>query len=443
MWAIVSTAFGAVLLNLGLGITEIAVLALVLGLLVLSLLHADDLQLGQLSSVILRRGTGEKMFYFWSFLVGSILWGAVFSVSWHHFVSKPLPMPLLPKESPSPPSPHPKLDNAVSTPGTPSGIADEEAKSLPKPEPPTKTITAPNSAPPKVEFSDEGFREKDPDQFVFSLGGRGIHTTVSAASLKERDSEPFDLGGVIPVRFYLKNGKMQCDVTIWGGVGKAPITVTGNEFEVRTGWDRNFTSNALEVVNEHGEPVFQMIRKRPAHWVVNGYFPHPGGLILATDSGTTINPTMIQPDAIKPLFKYPSWKYLGEYAEDEKASVSATPLPPIPSIQFSDEGLVPTLDPAFRFARKIVIQTNVRLQPTALAIFCEDFAPEKIDVNWADSGYFIMLRHGPSAESNRVWLVEFREPAFSPEAPLVVTLMATQTFRVVKVLRASIREAPP
>ena len=106
--------------------------------------------------------------------------------------------------------------------------------------------------------------------------------------------------------------------TLWSGDGKPPIEITNNDFVVRTpGWDRNSSVNALEVVNSDNVPIFQMIRKNPSNITVNGIFPSPSGLlIIAGPNGLSVYVDKVPPDfVLRPIFKYPSWKYPGQYAE--------------------------------------------------------------------------------------------------------------------------------
>jgi hypothetical protein len=62
-------------------------------------------------------------------------------------------------------------------------------------------------------------------------------------------------------------------------------------------------------------PIYQFYYKTPTHIVVNGVFPYPGGLILAGPEGMVLNPFLPVSFQLKPMFKYPSWKYPGVYAE--------------------------------------------------------------------------------------------------------------------------------
>jgi hypothetical protein len=68
------------------------------------------------------------------------------------------------------------------------------------------------------------------------------------------------------------------------------------------------------------EPMLQVYYKTPTHLVVNGVFPTPEGICIASENGTIWRP--IQPHPIKPLFKYPAYQHRGEFVG---AGPAATP----------------------------------------------------------------------------------------------------------------------
>jgi hypothetical protein len=117
----------------------------------------------------------------------------------------------------------------------------------------------------------------------------------------------------------LKNNTIFYDVKLWGGNGKPPVEIKDNRFTVRIPtWDRNFSSNAFEVVDQNGRVVLQMIRKSPNSFSIAGIFGGPTGeLIAAGDEGILQNPSSEQLAnfLLKPIFKYPSWKYQGQYSD--------------------------------------------------------------------------------------------------------------------------------
>lgn len=172
-----------------------------------------------------------------------------------------------------------------------------------------------NSTPPSPSFHEK----TDAEDFNFSFGEHGITVTQSIAWIRAHAFVPFLFGSYAPVTVTMKDDKILFDFRVWGGEGKPPVEVKNNDFTVRVpvGWDRNSSDNALEVVNADSAPVFQMIRKNLTDIVVNGAFPTPTGVILA-GSGPTITgarPEDLRNFHLKPLFKYPSWKYPGQYAE--------------------------------------------------------------------------------------------------------------------------------
>ena len=96
----------------------------------------------------------------------------------------------------------------------------------------------------------------------------------------------------------------------------SPLEVTNEEFSVRNlFWDRNFSSNALEVVDEKGQVIFQMIRESESKILINGIFPLPDGTFLIADDTDMRRTAKPELPSVKVLFKYPSWKYPNQYAD--------------------------------------------------------------------------------------------------------------------------------
>jgi len=136
-------------------------------------------------------------------------------------------------------------------------------------------------------------------------------------ALKKGPFKPFDFNGYHPVTLQIKNGVLLYEFKIWGGVGQPPIEIKDNQFTVRVpGSDRNFNDKAFEVVDSQSNPIFQMVRKTPTDFFINGVFPMPnGGLIVAGPDGANLNVASVPPGfKLQPIFKYPSWKFPGEYA---------------------------------------------------------------------------------------------------------------------------------
>lgn len=209
------------------------------------------------------------------------------------------------------------ISNKISPPlkqPTAEEIAKEIIKQLPSGLiPPQDQKTQKAESPTFKEMPDKA----KPDILSVSFGGGGVTESISISNLQAGAREPINLGGYKPIRFYLDKGRLFADVSIYGGPNKPPIEVKHNEFTVRVpGFDKNFDDTALEVVNDHNSPVFQLIYKTPYHIVVNGIFPSPSGLMLANNDGFFGSmPFIPKSFKIDTLFKYPSKKFPGQRAE--------------------------------------------------------------------------------------------------------------------------------
>jgi hypothetical protein len=200
-----------------------------------------------------------------------------------------------------------------------AGLVLSVAFRLAKPPETSETISRPpeestfRESAPTLKLEEPTFRETV-ENVTFSLGEGGVHVTYKLSDLEKSPSEPFDFGGSRPVRVYVQKGKLYADVTMYGGAAGASVEIKHNNFVVRPpNWDRNSNLTALEIVNEKQLPVFQFIYTTPSHIVVNGIFPFPGGLILANESGMVVNPILPATFALNRIFRYPSWKYPGQY----------------------------------------------------------------------------------------------------------------------------------
>jgi hypothetical protein len=126
-----------------------------------------------------------------------------------------------------------------------------------------------------------------------------------------------NLGGFVPFRLSkAADGSIGVNVKVWGGTPNTSIIeINGDDVVIRPpNWDRNMNDNALEIVDQDANPVFQLIRLRPSHFLITGIFPVPGGgFMLAGDHGISYVATVPADFTITPIFRYPSWKYPGVY----------------------------------------------------------------------------------------------------------------------------------
>ena len=156
------------------------------------------------------------------------------------------------------------------------------------------------------------FREEH-DRLNFSLGG-GMTCGYTKKQLKNGPNSPFNFGGHLPVQVYVEANKLYADVEVFSESGLPPIKITKNVLSgLPHNWDSNKNENALEVVNENGMPIYQLIYKSNGHILLNGIFPFPGGLVLADDKQMILNPGLPAKLELKKIFKYPSWKYPAVY----------------------------------------------------------------------------------------------------------------------------------
>lgn len=155
------------------------------------------------------------------------------------------------------------------------------------------------------------------ESMSFSLGERGMTVGYSK---KELEKQHIDRGFVFnnyrPVDLYIEDGRLYADVKIYGGSGFPPIEIKKNKLSNKPpDWDFNSNETAMEIVNEKGIPIYQFFYKTPYHIVMNGIFPYPGGLILANENGAIGNPIFPTTFKLNKIFKYPSWRYPGEYKQ--------------------------------------------------------------------------------------------------------------------------------
>lgn len=136
----------------------------------------------------------------------------------------------------------------------------------------------------------------------------------SISALEKAPNEPFQLNNFSPVKVYVKNEIPYADVKVYGGSGFPPIEIKYNKILNKPpSWDFNSNDKAMEIVNENQVPMYQFYYKTPSHIVVNGVFPFPGGLLLASEKDVVMNPSLPATFKLKRIFRYPAWKFTGVY----------------------------------------------------------------------------------------------------------------------------------
>jgi hypothetical protein len=165
------------------------------------------------------------------------------------------------------------------------------------------------------------------DEVHFSLGERGIMYTWSLSRMEhgERQAIGRVFGSEQPALAvaYIESGKPYIDTQLLWQANSPPIQIKHNEIiNMPAGWDLNSNLNALEIVNERGNAIFQLYYKSPSHLVVNAIFyvaGHPSEVFIADEDGLqgVSLPAPGQEYSLKRIFKYPSWKFPGQYEDGQ------------------------------------------------------------------------------------------------------------------------------
>jgi hypothetical protein len=167
----------------------------------------------------------------------------------------------------------------------------------------------------KTEPRRPTFREKV-DKVMFRLGNN--YATFDYKELQSQSVNLMHLGGGHFLTARILDNKPLIDVDVYAGDGKDSITVRDNEFTKPPNWDSNSNDAALEIINENQEPVLQIVYESPMQIAINGMFrTAQGKLITVTKEGGATKENPNHKQYLKRLFKYPSWRYPGEFADIE------------------------------------------------------------------------------------------------------------------------------
>jgi len=167
----------------------------------------------------------------------------------------------------------------------------------------------------ELKFPDHKFTEL-PEKITITFGSNSV--SYKTDILRNKKAAPFSVAD-IKIFAFIENNTLYADSEIFGGKNQQPIYINKNTLSLLpNGWDFNSTNKALEIVNENKIPMYQLIYKTPNHIEINGVFVAKGGLILANSDGIQFNPPLPIPLKLNRIFKYPSFKYDGEYEEESR-----------------------------------------------------------------------------------------------------------------------------
>jgi hypothetical protein len=169
------------------------------------------------------------------------------------------------------------------------------------------------SVAPTPQLEQPTFREKV-EFVVFSLGEGGMGSGARMVDLEKEPRRVVVFEQYTPVSMYAIGGKLYADVTMYDERGTPISLLKGNEFTMSNpSWDRNFNNQAFEIVDGNGSPIFQFIYKTQSQIVIKGIFELPDRLLLMDKGVRIVSGHKVPPDfAIKRIFKYPSYKYMGQ-----------------------------------------------------------------------------------------------------------------------------------
>lgn len=118
---------------------------------------------------------------------------------------------------------------------------------------------------------------------------------------------------------YLTNNRVYIKAQLPFGGEESTVKMSDEwPIQLPSGWDRNFDSKSLEIVDDKTNPVFQVRYDSPIKIEVYGIFVNEVGAIsMAFDGVQSAGPGIAVKSIpkVKSWFKYPSSDYLGTLAE--------------------------------------------------------------------------------------------------------------------------------
>jgi len=161
--------------------------------------------------------------------------------------------------------------------------------------------------------------QQTPERFSVSIGGNTTMATRVALEHAPIEVTP-EVNKLRPVLMYVRNGTLFVDVTFYRPELPFAFEIKNNNYDViPPDCELNSNEVALEIIDRNRVPILQIIYETPTHIVVNGLFGLPPdgssslvidqkGIRLSSELGKT-------PYAAKRIFKYPAFRYPGEYEE--------------------------------------------------------------------------------------------------------------------------------
>jgi hypothetical protein len=192
------------------------------------------------------------------------------------------------------------------------------------------------SVPKSGSLSDPDTLFKEQPQFIPTLTIGCRHEWIDgdlASSLDEGQHVPFlkimgqDKGPYgMPISLFMIRKTIYADLTVYSPNTGTGFVLRGNNFTITNpDWDENHNDWAIEVTNEEGTPIFQLIRESRSSLRINGLFElfnvtlayTPTQFGRDTYNGQFVPGTYVPPnDFLLPMFKHPGRRYPGQLTDN-------------------------------------------------------------------------------------------------------------------------------
>jgi hypothetical protein len=126
------------------------------------------------------------------------------------------------------------------------------------------------------------FKDDPNSPYFVSFGGNVIQVWPNSWADENGKTGILRSGKASLIEGYAKEGRVVIDAHLFAGGGSA-VNVVGNQIEQNIlNWDRNYDASAVEIVNELGIPMLQLIYKTPHQAEIYGVFQGTDGIYVAT-----------------------------------------------------------------------------------------------------------------------------------------------------------------
>jgi hypothetical protein len=119
-------------------------------------------------------------------------------------------------------------------------------------------------------------------------------------------------------------------------------------------------------------------------------------------------------------------------SEATKTTVAETvdePKPMLATVRVASQRTVTSTDPNMPYALEVVMQTDQPIEPVAYAVFCSG-PVGRGDAYTPTGGVYLQIKNGTINNDPSTFGFEWKSPAFTPDAPIVVRLYSKEYIKV-------------